>query len=151
VNPGSDNSMTTKSFSGGFLYSPKKNAVLLHLRDGNTKINPNKWAFFGGLSEGEETPKQTFIREIKEELNIAVKEEEIIPLCDYLNEELQTYRNVFYVESDLELNEMSLGEGAGFDWVSVEGLFDKDMTDKTEKDLRYFLDSKFYPSQSLGT
>lgn len=135
--------MITKSYSGGFLYSPKKQSVLLHLRDGNTKVNPNKWAFFGGLSEGNEAPKQTFIRELKEELNIDIKEDEAIELCHYLNEELQTYRYVFYVESDIELAEMTLGEGAGFDWVSLENLFEKDLTDKTEKDLRYFLNSKF--------
>lgn len=133
--------MTTKSYSGGFLYSSKKQAVLLHLRDGNTKVNPNKWAFFGGLSEGEESPKQTFVRELKEELHINVDEKDVINLCDYLNEELQTYRHVFYVESDLELTDMTLGEGAGFDWVSLESIFEKDLTDKTEKDLKYFLEN----------
>lgn len=133
--------MTTKSYSGGFLYSSKKQAVLLHLRDGNTKVNPNKWAFFGGLSEGEESPKQTFVRELKEELHINVDEKDVINLCDYLNEELQTYRHVFYVESDLELTDMTLGEGAGFDWVSLENIFEKDLTDKTEKDLKYFLEN----------
>lgn len=129
-----------KSYSGGFLYSPMKQSVLLHLRDGQAKVNPNKWAFFGGLSEENETPKQTFVREIKEELNIEIHEDDVIELCDYLNEELQTYRNVFYVVSDLDLNQMKLGEGAGFDWVPLEHLFEKDLTDKTEKDLRFFLE-----------
>lgn len=140
MNHGSDN-MITKSYSGGFLYSPQKKAVLLHLRDGNTKVNPNKWAFFGGLSEGDETPKQTFVRELQEELSINVDEKDVIVLCDYLNEELQTYRHVFYVESNLELTAMTLGEGAGFDWVSLENIFEKDLTDKTEKDLKYFLEN----------
>lgn len=130
-----------KSYSGGFLYSPMKESVLLHLRDGQTKVNPNKWAFFGGLSEGDEAPKQTFVRELKEELNIDLNESDVVELCDYLNEELQTYRNVFYVESDLDLNQMKLGEGAGFDWVPIAGLFEKDLTDKTEKDLKFFLDN----------
>lgn len=128
-----------KFYAGGFFYNPKTRSVLLHKRDSNTKINPNKWAFFGGLSEGNETPKQTFMREVEEELGIKIAEEKIAPLCDYMNEELQTYRHVFFIESDLDKSQMRLAEGEDFDWIPLDRVFEQDLTEKSKKDLEAFL------------
>ena len=126
-------------YSGGFLYNPKTNSVLLHKRDSKAPVNPNSWAFFGGLSEKGEFPKQTFIREIQEELGIIISEDKVIPLCDYLNEELQTYRNVFFVESDLDKSKMRLMEGEDFDWIRLDRIFEYVLTEKTVRDLKLFL------------
>jgi len=127
-----------KFYAGGFLYNPKTKSILLHKRDSNTKFNPNKWAFFGGLSEENESPKECFAREVKEELGIDISKDKIIPLCDYLNEELGTYRYVFFVESTLNKSDMTLNEGDGFDWVPVTDLGNYDLTDKTKLDLDTF-------------
>ena len=126
-------------FASGFLYNPKKKEVLLHKRDNNTNISPDKWAFFGGSSEGEETPVQTFIREMYEELSIRVSDTEAIPLREYLNVERDTYRYIFYVVSDKRKEEMVLGEGADFDWIPLDKVFEYDVTDKTRNDLEYFM------------
>ena len=133
--------MNNRFYSGGFFYNPNKREILLHKRDGNTKINPHKWTFFGGLSEDEDIgkPIQTFIREIKEELSVKLSEEEIIPLCDYLNERENTWRNVFYVISDKPKSEMILGEGAEFDWISLDKIFEYDLSERTIQDLNTFL------------
>ncbi len=128
-----------KFYAGGFLWNPKTKEVLLHHRDSNTKFNPNKWAFFGGLNEPGEAPKQTFARELKEELNVEVSENEIIPLCDYYNEEFGTYRWVFFVESDLPKSRMRLNEGAGFDWIPLGRVFEYDLSEKPGKDLEAFI------------
>lgn len=40
---------------------------------GFNKSNPNKWEFPGGKVEQHETKKECLIREIKEELNIAIR------------------------------------------------------------------------------
>ncbi|MBI2355685.1 MAG: NUDIX domain-containing protein [Candidatus Doudnabacteria bacterium] len=128
-----------KFFAGGFLYNPKTKSVLLHLRDDKAPVHPNKWGFFGGSSEGSETPKQCFTREVKEELGINLMEENILPVCDYLNEKRGTWRHVFYVKSDLDKSKMTLGEGADFDWVPLDEVFDYDLTDKTRQDLEFFL------------
>lgn len=125
-------------FAGGFLYNPKTQSVFLHKRDGNTRVNPNAWAFFGGLNEGTETPSECFKRELKEETGLDASIEQIIPLCDYLNEELKTYRYVFYVESDVSKAQLVLGEGAGFDWVTLAALDSYNLTEKTKRDLNYF-------------
>lgn len=126
-------------FAGGFLFNSKTNSVLLHKRDSKTKFNPDKWGFFGGTCENDESPTGTFIREIKEELNIDISKDKIIPLCCYLNEEFNTYRHIFYVESDLKKDEMKLGEGADFEWIPVKKVFDYELTEKTIRDLKSFL------------
>lgn len=130
----------TRFWAGGFLYNPKSNAVLLHQRDGNTKINPYKWAFFGGLNEGEETPEECFMREMKEELDISITRDSVSPLRHYLNVELNTYRFVFFVSSDVSKDSLVLGEGAGFDWINLSQLARFDLTDKTLEDLDYFVE-----------
>lgn len=128
-------------FAGGFLYNPKTKEVLLHKRDEKTDVNPNKWGFFGGSSEGDETPVQTFIREMKEELGITLAESEIIPLCDYENIKRNTHRYVFYVVSEKKKSEMVLGEGADFDWILLDRVFEYDLTDKTIVDLNTFIET----------
>ena len=131
--------MKKQFFAGGFLYNPHTREVLLHKRDNNTNISPNRWSFFGGGSEGEETPIETFIREIKEELGLALKSEEVVVLRDYLNTERGTHRYVFYVISDKKKSDMVLGEGADFDWVLLDKVFKMDLTQKTVDDLTFFL------------
>jgi 8-oxo-dGTP pyrophosphatase MutT (NUDIX family) len=128
-----------KFYAGGFFYNPNEKAVLLHKRDVKAPVNPNTWAFFGGLNEGTETPKQTFLRELKEELDIDIPEEKILPLCDYLNEELQTYRYVFFVESDLPKAQMRLSEGEDFEWIPLDKVFDYLLTEKSIRDLKTFI------------
>lgn len=126
-------------WSGGFLYNPDEKEVLLHKRDGNTAFNPNMWAFFGGLQENEETPLDCFVRELEEELSINIDRSHVVPLIDYLNEEFDTYRYVFYLESQLKPSEMELTEGESIEWVSIDRLNEYDLTEKTERDLKTFL------------
>lgn len=136
---GSINYMEDKKFwSGGFLYNPNNKKVFLHLRDSNTKYNPNMYAFFGGLNEGVETPVQCFVRELNEEAGLLVDAKQVIPLTDYYNSEFKTYRYVFYVVSNVIKSDLTLGEGAGFEWVCLQKLNQLKCTEKTLKDLQTF-------------
>lgn len=129
-----------KYWAGGFLYNPVNNSIFLHKRDGNTKFNPNKWAFFGGLNEElDKSPLECFSRELKEEIGLQVGSKEIVELCEYMNVELDTYRVVFYVESDVSEKDLILGEGAGFGWIAINRMQEYELTDKTEDDLKLFL------------
>lgn len=126
-------------WAGGFLFNPKDNSVLLHLRDNNTKINPNMWAFFGGLSEGNDKSFiECFVRELHEEIGLLASEEQVIHLCEYTNAGLETYRIVFYVESEITIDKLNLGEGASFKWIPLEDIEDYQLTEKTKNDLAYF-------------
>lgn len=137
---GSDIRKSVTFYAGGFLYNPKNQTVLLHLRDGNTPVNPNMWGFFGGTSEGDESPRECCVREWREELGITIDPLNLTLLCDYLNTERNTWRYVFYMESALKKEEMTLGEGADFDWIPLEKVFEYNLTDKTRHDLCYFVD-----------
>ena len=128
-----------KFWAGGFLYNRKNGTILLHHRDANTKINPDKWAFFGGLNEGPETFVECFVRELREEIGLSIRPEQVIPLREYLNTDVGTYRVIFYVESGISASELVLGEGAGFEWVSIEKILGYNLTEKTRNDLRYFV------------
>lgn len=125
-------------YAGGFLFDPATRSVLVHLRDAHAKHNPNKWALFGGLSEGTETPKECFIREMREELGLELQEDGVKLLCDYFNEKFNTYRYVFYVEKFIPKNQLVLGEGAGFDWIPLSKLDAYDLTDPARRDLKLF-------------
>lgn len=128
-----------KFWAGGFLYDRKGESVFLHKRDGNTRVNPNKWAFFGGLNEGPETFVECFMRELHEENGLAIQPSEAIFLREYMNTDLNTYRVVFYVESDISEDKLRLGEGAGFGWVPIAKISEYDLTDKTQDDIAYFI------------
>ena len=130
-----------KFYAGGFLYNPKTKSVFLHLRDDKTDINPNKWGFFGGRNEGNESPVECFVRELKEELNITFEKEKINYLCNYLNTERNTWRHVFYIESKLDKSAIRLSEGADADWVPLGRVFEYNLTEKTARDLKTFLKS----------
>jgi len=138
---GTDMKHPDKYWAGGFLYNPENNSIFLHKRDSNTKFNPNKWAFFGGLNEAQDKdPVECFMRELKEEIGLDVTSDMVLKLCEYMNVELNTYRVVFYVESNISEKELILGEGAGFGWVNLDRVQEYDITDKTYDDLMLFLE-----------
>jgi 8-oxo-dGTP pyrophosphatase MutT (NUDIX family) len=128
-----------KFWAGGFLYSRRRASVFLHHRDNKTRNNPNKWAFFGGLNEGPETFRQCFAREMREETGLEIADEQILPVRDYLSANSNLYRAVFYVESDVEKHALTLGEGAGFDWVRLNELDRYDLVEDARDDLAYFV------------
>jgi 8-oxo-dGTP diphosphatase len=127
-------------WAGGFLYDRAAQAVFLHKRDGKTKINPHKWAFFGGQGEGDETYVECFIREFQEEIGLKVEPSELKHLREYMNTLVNQYRVVFYVESAVREEELVLGEGAGFSWIKLSEVFRYDLADRTREDLKYFLE-----------
>lgn len=114
----------------------------MHKRDGNTKNNPHKWAFFGGGNEGGETPGDCCVRELMEELHVEIDSSDLVPVCDYLNIEKNTWRYIYYIESELKKSEINLGEGADFDWISLDKVFEYDLTEKVREDLKTFLQLK---------
>src|SRR5207244_6114350 len=63
-----------KFWAGGFLFDAQARKVLLHLRDEQTPFNPIRWAFFGGLNEGNESFGECFIRELHEEIGLRSEE-----------------------------------------------------------------------------
>lgn len=138
----------TKYYVGCFFFNPKTKKVLLHLRD-DKSLNPNLWAFFGGMSEANEEPLQTLKREIKEELNLRLRDKDIKYLCDYFNPDYSQHRYIYFIETEnLKDEDIKLAEGAGFGWFTLEQAFKLNLTKRTRQDLETFK-QKFIDSKIL--
>lgn len=122
-------------YAGGFLYNSKTNEVLLQLRDNKTKNNPKSWAFFGGLAEENETPEETFKREVLEELNISI--DKVKYLRDYFNPDFNTHRYVYFVQLEEKPN-LQLNEGEKAEWFRIDKAFKIKLSKRTKEDLLYF-------------
>jgi 8-oxo-dGTP pyrophosphatase MutT (NUDIX family) len=112
--------------------------VLLHRRDAMARVNPDKWAFFGGTNEGPETHLDCFLREIAEETGLHLGPEQVRALRNYPTTGHALHRAVFYVPLDLPLSNIRLTEGAGLDWWHLDEALYLDATTATLSDLAFF-------------
>lgn len=105
----------------GFLFHTAARTVLLHHRDGNALVNPNRWGFFGGSNEDEDAgnPVATWLRELHEELGIVLEAEQVTPFGEG-EPSSGMHRYVFYCEWPTLAEDFVLGEGQGFAWFSLD-------------------------------
>lgn len=87
--------------------------LLIYLRDNKPGIPfPNRWDFFGGHLEIGETPDQALVREVEEELGLALSTWEFFRT--YVCTEGDAYPNVKYIywsRIDQVADELTLREG----------------------------------------
>jgi 8-oxo-dGTP pyrophosphatase MutT (NUDIX family) len=124
----------------GFLYNPERKEVLLQHRDENTPDGPNQWALFGGWGRDHEEPAQSFVRELKEELEIEVLQRELSLVTSYFYAEKNIDRYVYFIVSRLDKEQMTLNEGRGFAWVPLNEVLDYDLTEQARHDLKKFME-----------
>src|SRR5450759_1860868 len=90
-----------------------KRELLLYLRDNKPGIPfPNHWDLIGGHLEDGETPGEALVREVKEELNIDLKEYTFYKKYVCLTGD--AYENIKYIYSgkiNLPIEEITLLEG----------------------------------------
>ena len=127
----------------GILIERKDGKMLFQLRDNNPKIrNRNCWGLFGGGIEPEEEPMEAAIRELKEELGLSIKKEQlklwmVIPFYKKKN-------YLFKLHLDREISSLKLGEGAGMGYFTISEMRKKKNIVKNLKILLYI-----YPIISL--
>lgn len=127
--------------SFGLFYDPKHLQVLLHLRSADARVNPAKWALFGGTSEEGETPVECFCREIREELGLQLDVNDVRQIRRYSNPRTGMFRHVFVVERFVLPESIVLREGSGFGWIPASKAQRYDLTDASRSDLAFFLSS----------
>ncbi|WP_413600788.1 NUDIX domain-containing protein [Curtobacterium sp. Curtsp57] len=72
VRDGEDAAHSPSTGSVAVLWCP--DGLLLHHRDDDPSIsNPGRWSLFGGATDPNETPEQTVIRELHEELSVRAR------------------------------------------------------------------------------
>ncbi|MGQ4600982.1 NUDIX domain-containing protein [Nocardia sp. R6R-6] len=94
-----------------------RNEVLMYLRDDKPHIlYPNQWSLLGGMIEEGETPAETIIREIEEEIGITLDPVHVQFLC---TRDLDFgIEHTFTAEVDFEIEDVTLAEGQGLRWFT---------------------------------
>ncbi|MGA9651482.1 (deoxy)nucleoside triphosphate pyrophosphohydrolase [Pedobacter sp.] len=85
---------------------------------------PLKWEFPGGKIEKEESPEQTIVREIKEELNIEISMSNKLPSVTHHYENFSIILIPFICK--IEHGEIKLSEHQAFRWLNPNKLLDLD-------------------------
>lgn len=119
---------------GWFFFDPNNKTVLLHRRDHRAGQSPNRWDCFGGKIENKEKPMDAFIRELYEELDITISENEARLLFENKS------KSIYYIYfPDWKTRAIRLGEGAGYAWFSFkDALKLKDCTKEAHQILLKF-------------
>ena len=100
------------------IWRTESNKTLWQLRDLDESVFfGSHWGFFGGGIQGQESPNVAAIRELKEETGLSAPI--IWDLGDFFHPQLSLL-HCFLIESEIDLNQIQLGEGADF------GLFSDD-------------------------
>lgn len=117
------------------IFINKNKEVLLFLRDNKPDIpDPNKWDLFGGFGEKGETPEETIIREIKEEIELDLKDFKIFKVFDW-DKKQQT---VFYKELDINTKNIVLHEGQEVKYFNKDELGKMDLANTSNIVIREF-------------
>lgn len=95
------------------IFENEKGELLLYLRDNKPGIPfPDHWDLIGGHVEVGETPEEALIREVKEELDIDLKEYEFFRRYECLTGD--AYENIKYIYTgriNIPIDEITLLEG----------------------------------------
>ncbi len=105
----------------GILIEQERGKFLFQLRDSNLKIkNKNCWSLFGGGIEKNEIPLNAAIRELKEELGITIKHEQLYPFLTIPFLKKKNY--LFRMQLGENTKELQLHEGASMGLFSIRDM-----------------------------
>lgn len=75
----------------------KNGRLLIYLRDDKPGLSfPAHWDLFGGIMEEGETPEQTLVREVKEEIGIELKDFHFYKAYDCIEGDIRPNRKYIY-------------------------------------------------------
>jgi len=112
-----------------------KKEVLLFLRDNKPNIpDPNKWDLFGGFGEKGETPEETIIREIKEEIEMVLKNFKLFKVFNWRNKQ----QIVFYKTLNINPEDINLHEGQAIKYFNKNELLKMDLANTSTQVLEEF-------------
>ena len=119
------------------------NKVLLQKRTDDAPSHPSHWGGFGGHAKDGETPTTTAIRELREELGLALDASDLQPICVIPVTLGHISATVHYFSTRLAvpLSELALNEGSGFALFGRDEIGDLLIVPHTKLALDQFFDS----------
>ncbi len=118
----------------GCLLRTKNGTFIFQERDNNTVRDPEKIALFGGGKNSDESERDCVIREMKEELDISVKNELISFIGDFPSKNTSGEIIKVFLVDNVSLEEISLKEGKNYYVASLEeALQNAKITDFTKE------------------
>ena len=120
-----------------FFYHAPSRRVLLQHRTDDAPTYPGHWGMFGGSGEPEDEgdPARTIRREVREELGLALGQERIVSLWDYMTGR-GSHRYVYLYPWDDPGYPFAQTEGQGRGWFTPEeALRTLTLTDNARRDL----------------
>jgi 8-oxo-dGTP pyrophosphatase MutT (NUDIX family) len=122
------------------IYNVADQTFLLQHRDNKPEITgANQWGLFGGHGEKNETPKQTLIRELREEIGVTFSENDFVQLNDYLS--IYGNNRFVFMNKSAGALPITLREGQGFAWIKADQILAYDLTIDARNDLEFFLET----------
>lgn len=120
-----------KSGVGALFYCASSKRLLFNLRALH-KTHPQCWSLWGGMAEGEETPKSTLFRELREEMGFVPQIDKIYPFDIYESRDghFRYYSFVCIVQD--EFIPVLNSESDGYAWLNV-GVWPKPMHSGAKK------------------
>ncbi len=107
----------------GTLLVTEKNQVVLQRRDNKPSIvSPGKLSLFGGHMEGDESPKEGAIRELREEISLDVGQLSLEHVCDFSKDG----KKYFMFKANIPTTDFEVYEGVGSEIYTMEEALARD-------------------------
>ncbi|MDY0905117.1 (deoxy)nucleoside triphosphate pyrophosphohydrolase [Pedobacter sp. CFBP9032] len=133
----SDKAIIKKIFQVSCAIIVSQNKKILVTQRSSSMSLPLKWEFPGGKIEREESPEQTVVREIKEELHIEISISNKLPSMTHNYENFSIILNPFICK--IEQGEIKLSEHQAFRWLNPNKLLDLDWAEADIPVAQYYL------------
>ncbi|RLC51821.1 MAG: NUDIX hydrolase [Candidatus Cloacimonadota bacterium] len=104
-----------KRLGSSIIFVNDQNQVLLFLRDDKPDLPyRNMWDVLGGHVESDETPEECIVREMKEEIDLDLKDFQLL-CCKEFDDRIEY---TYWKKSNLKIEEINLIEGQRLKWFT---------------------------------
>ena len=117
-----------------------KGELLIQKRSSTKRLYPNLWSITSGGTEKGETTLDTVYREVKEELGIEIKPEELELMMSYKRN--HDFVDVYLVRKDIDLKDITMQteEVSEVKWASKDELENLIKENQTPKSLQIYFE-----------
>ncbi len=144
-----ENTFKTIDFNGAKGLVFLGNQILVCRRDTKTTKFPGCLDMIGGGREGNESPFETFKREVKEEVGLDIEKSDIYFSCPFQSNDDPAKISFFFVTKPLQFSKDDVKFGdEGTEWlvISPEDFINRtDAIERQQKRVRDYLEGKLLP------